>query len=165
MNNKGFTLIEVLLAVFITAVGVLALYNGISYSYNSMQKAKDKFTAAYLAQEGVEIVKSIRDSNYKAGNNWNSNLIGCLTSSYGCRADYNDYLLTANASEAESQIKLKTETGSFYSYDTGDDSIFTRKIELTSLSSNEILIQITVYWGDEEFLLEEIIYNWKNRAV
>jgi len=161
MNKKGFTLIEVLLAVFVTTVGILALYNGISYSYNSIQKAKDKITAAYLGQEGIEIVKSIRDSNYVAENTWNTNLTTC-SGSYGCRADYDDYTLTVNTNEALSKTLLKIDATHFYNYATGSDTIFSRKIVITSLDSNKIKVSVIVYWGSNEFLIEEILYNWRN---
>lgn len=160
MNKKGFTLIEVLLAVFITTVGILALYNGISYSYNSIQKAKDKFTAAYLGQEGIEIVKSIRDSNYKAGSDWDLNLTSC-SGVYGCRAEYDDYTLTVNTGEDESKTLLKVADSSLYNYSIGDDSYFSRKIVITTIDSESKLISVTVCWGSNEFLIEEIIYNWR----
>ena len=71
--------------MFIITVAVLGLYNGISYSFNSIEKAKDKFIAAYLAEEGIELVKNIRDSNFVAKkDDWKEGLTNCAI---GCKMD------------------------------------------------------------------------------
>jgi Tfp pilus assembly protein PilV len=62
-NKKisGFTLIETLVAISIFTMSVLAvmavLANGISYT----TYAKTKMTATYLAQEGIEYMRNLRD--------------------------------------------------------------------------------------------------------
>lgn len=160
MNKKGFTLIEVLLSMFIITVAVLGLYNGINYSYNSIEKAKEKFTAAYLAEEGVELAKNVRDSNFVAGSeDWLNGLRGC-TSSYGCRMDYDDIGLTVNNSAGEKTPLLINSNG-FYNYNAGTQTIFSRKIVMTTTSDpNKVKISVTVYFADQNFLLEQYLYNW-----
>ncbi len=69
---KGFTLIETLVAVTIVTVAV----SGAIFSANSAmvaaQVSRDRLTASYLAQEGVEYVRAMRDDaflqEYHAGN-------------------------------------------------------------------------------------------------
>lgn len=160
MNKRGFTLLEVLLAVFIIMVGLLSLYGAINYSYSSVQKTKDRFTAAYLAQEGIEIVKNIRDSNFVAESNWTLGLTSC-SSIYGCRADYNDYELTQNTDEDDASIPLYVNDNGFYNYDYGDYTVFSRRIFIEADGGEKLDISVVVNWGDNEFLLEESLYNWK----
>ncbi|MDD4661833.1 MAG: prepilin-type N-terminal cleavage/methylation domain-containing protein [Candidatus Pacebacteria bacterium] len=161
MNNKGFTLIEVLLAVFIITVAVLGLYNGINYSYRSVESAKEIFVASYLAEEGVELVKNIRDSNFVTeGATWTNGLLSC-SSSYGCRMDYNDSALTVNNSDADSKIALWTDANGFYNYvASGTKTIFARKIVITN-EVTRLKVVVTVYYGDEEFILQQYLYDWK----
>ncbi|HOI59980.1 MAG TPA: prepilin-type N-terminal cleavage/methylation domain-containing protein [Candidatus Pacearchaeota archaeon] len=161
MNNKGFTLIEVLLSVFIITVAVLGLYNGINYSYNSIEKAKEKFTAAYLAEEGIELVKNLRDSNFVSNKaDWLSGLTGCA-SSYGCRMDHDDSSLTANIDSTQEKTLLWIDANGFYNYTaTGTQTIFSRKILITTISADKIKVSVTVYYGDQYFLLEQYLYNW-----
>jgi len=154
MNNKGFSLIEVLLSVFIITVAVLGLYNGINYSYNSIEKAKDKFVASYLAEEGIELVKNLRDSNYIASLAWNNGLTACTV---GCRIDANDSALDATTPTTP----LLIDANGFYSYNSGTQTIFSRKIVITSIETYKIKVSVTVYYGDEEFLLEQYLYDWK----
>ena len=161
MSNKGFTLIEVLLSVFIITVAVLGLYNGISYSFNSIEKAKDKFVAAYLAEEGIELVKNIRDSNFVANKtDWKEGLTVC-SGSYGCRIDYNDASLITNANSTEEKAPLWIDNG-FYNYTaSGIKTIFSRKIAISDVNADKIKVSIVVYYDNEEFLLEQYLYNWK----
>lgn len=160
MNNKGFTLIEVLLSVFIITVAVLGLYNGINYSYNSIEKAKEKFIAAYLAEEGIELAKNVRDSNFvKNNDDWLDGLRECVFI-YGCRMDYDDVDLIANSSTQEKTPLLIDDDG-FYNYSTGTQTIFSRKIVMTTTDDpDKIKISVTVYYDDQDFLLEQYLYNW-----
>jgi len=154
MNNKGFTLIEVLLSVFIITVAVLGLYNGINYSYNSIEKAKEKFIAAYLAEEGIELVKNLRDSNFVTGSAWNNGLTICAA---GCKMDADDAVLDAVTPTAF----LLIDSSGYYSYNAGGtQTIFSRKITITSINADKIKVSASVYYGDQEFLLEQYLYNW-----
>ncbi|MFA7142009.1 MAG: prepilin-type N-terminal cleavage/methylation domain-containing protein [Candidatus Paceibacterota bacterium] len=154
MRIKGFTLIEVLLSVFIITVAVLGLYNGISYAFNSIEKAKDQFIAAYLAEEGVEIVKNLRDSNFVASKNWKEGLGSCTN---GCRADYKSTSLETNTPDK----KLLINDHGYYNYTEGDETPFSRKITITDEGTDKIRVEAEVLYGDHKFLLRRYLYNWK----
>ena len=55
-NLKAFTLIEILIVVFIFGVGILAVLRLLTYSIDMRVKAN------FLAKEGLEIAYNIRDS-------------------------------------------------------------------------------------------------------
>lgn len=61
-KNKGFTLIEVLVAIFIliTAVVVPLTIGSKAYAYSNF--VRDQSTASYLAQEAVEYIRLQRDN-------------------------------------------------------------------------------------------------------
>jgi len=73
-NSKGFTIMEVIVAIFILTIGVIGVYALITQTVSISTFSRDEMTAAYLAQEGVEIVRNIRDSNYINGQTWDKNL-------------------------------------------------------------------------------------------
>jgi prepilin-type N-terminal cleavage/methylation domain-containing protein len=73
-NYKGFTLIEVVVAVFILTIGVLAIFNVVQNITVYSRVSSSKLTAVYLAQEGIELVRNQRDSNWLAGDSWDLNL-------------------------------------------------------------------------------------------
>ena len=60
----GFTILELIVAIFVMTVGVLGAYAVVQQIivYNSISSSR--LTAAYLAQEGIELVRNIRDTNW-----------------------------------------------------------------------------------------------------
>ncbi|MDI6602665.1 MAG: hypothetical protein QME57_00905 [Patescibacteria group bacterium] len=77
LNGKfltGFTFIEVMIAIFVLTIGVLGVFTAIQNITFSSQINFSKLTATYLVQEGIELVRNQRDSNWLAGDPWDSNL-------------------------------------------------------------------------------------------
>ncbi len=71
LNNKAmpagrqaFTLLESILAIFIVTMGTGGIFVLVNQNILSANSAKSKLVAAYLAQEGMEITRNIRDSNF-----------------------------------------------------------------------------------------------------
>jgi len=59
---SGFTLVETLVAIAIFTVSILAVMAVLANSISDTNYAKKKITAAYLAQEGIEYVRKMRDT-------------------------------------------------------------------------------------------------------
>lgn len=182
MNNKGFTLIELVIAIFILAVAIIGVYNAFSTVVVLTTGASSRFTAAYLAQEGIEIVRNMRDNNWlKMGEypetTWTDGLLGWEN---GCEADYK----TGTLSDARggltdfggdgNYLNIKDNDG-FYSYDsTGSFSAtkFKRKITITPdpVDTDVLKVSVLVTWKEKEeegcepagycIEVEEYLYNW-----
>src|SRR3989338_6334728 len=80
--SKGFSLVEVLLAVSVFGLLVTGLIGGLIYGQQSTAIAGMRSRVAMLADEGLEAVRNIRDENFSnltdgtyglttAGNQWN----------------------------------------------------------------------------------------------
>lgn len=63
-KNKSFTLLEAIITVFVISVGVLAAYAAVQQIFSYTFFAKSKLTAAYLAKEGIENIRNMRDTNW-----------------------------------------------------------------------------------------------------
>ena len=79
-NIRGFTLVETLVAIGILSISILATFTVVQNSLQNSVIAKDRITAFYLAQEGVEFIKNIRDQNALnflngASTNWLTGLV------------------------------------------------------------------------------------------
>ena len=88
----GFTLIEVLVSIFIVTIGAFAVFALTSRTITISGGVNSRFVALYLAQEGIELVRNTRDTNFlefhKSGTgNWDDGFGACAS---GCQADYND---------------------------------------------------------------------------
>lgn len=100
MNSKlstGFTLIETMIAVTILTFAVAGPMFTASRAIIAVQNARDQLTASYLAQEGIEYMRWMRDneylSAYRAGGAdvsstaWNAFLSGAGSASIAqCRS-------------------------------------------------------------------------------
>ena len=81
-SQRGFSLVEVLLAVSIFGLIVTGLIGGLIYGQQSTALAGQRARAVMLADEGLEAVRNIRDENFSnltdgpfglttTGNQWN----------------------------------------------------------------------------------------------
>lgn len=157
---KGFTLIEVLAAMFIMLMGTVGVFGLIARTVAFNSSVNSQLVASYLAQEGLEIVRNMRDANFLAihkgaGGQWNNGLTSCVA---GCGADYNDVVL---GSFQETPLKL---SNGLYTYDAGTDTMFTRKITIDSATTDLLKVSVDVSWQDKgntrRVLGATELYNW-----
>ena len=173
IRKKGFTLIEALFAVFIIGVGLMAIILAITQILNLSSYSASKLTAAYLAQEGIEIVRNVRDTNwlqarfipvpYDDGLSQN-----CFS---GCIADYRHSYgpdqLNPVLPPFTNQF-LKIDANGFYNYTVGTPTKFQRIITMTQPSSDERNVTVEVRWSGRgcpktscTFSVQENLYNWR----
>lgn len=143
--RKGFTLIEVLAAVFVVVMGVVGVFGLVTRTVSSTSFVNSQLVASYLVQEGLEIVRNIRDANFLkihkgVGGQWNDGLTACAA---GCGADYNDVAL---GSFQDTFLKLNN---GFYTYDAGTDTILKRKIIIDSVTTDVLKVSVDVSWQDK----------------
>lgn len=157
--GKAFTLIEVLLAVFLIALGVLGAFALLGQTLAFTTLSADRLQASYLAQEGIEIVRNIRDSNWLEQVNdpsipWSDGL-----GPGDWEADYDDQGLTSFGDRY-----LKINAG-FYNYDSGTETKFKRKITITPNGADILEVQVLVSWQERgkshQVSVQENLYNWK----
>ncbi|MFA5169535.1 MAG: prepilin-type N-terminal cleavage/methylation domain-containing protein [Candidatus Paceibacterota bacterium] len=161
LKNKGFSLLETLIAVTIVVIGALGVFSAVAKYSTLTQNEKDSLVAAYLCQEGIEITKNIRDTNWIEGaGSWKDGLTGC---SSGCEIDFNDSALSAFS--ADDYLYIDNSTG-LYEYKTSPGSedietFYTREITITEVGDDELDIQVSVVWPGHNMIVKQNIYNWR----
>jgi len=69
-NTKGFSIIEVMIAIFVFAFGLTSVFAMLSWSIRMSDYSRNLIIASHLADEQLELFKNIRDSNYKKWQQW-----------------------------------------------------------------------------------------------
>ncbi len=64
-SKRGFTLVELIIAITVLVIGVVAVF-GLSFFAIQLNRSNvERLQALELAREGMEMVRNIRDSNWK----------------------------------------------------------------------------------------------------
>ncbi|EKE19313.1 MAG: hypothetical protein ACD_9C00051G0003 [uncultured bacterium] len=170
-SKNGFSLIEVLITLMILSVGISAITALMTGNIRTTVNAKNQIIASELAQEGIEMVRNIRESNIVAGRDSFTNLMHTTTINQTlCRIDYDDDVLTwkiddaANCNQGAAGLgagnyRLYLKNG-FYSHDsTGSSTKFARRMVFsqqdengdpdTSANPYRILVRSIVSWDDQ----------------
>jgi len=168
MKNKGFTMVESLVAVTILVLVVVGTSGAIQTGISSYIFSKDQIIAFYLAQEGFEQIRNIRDGNRlnNPPDPWLTGIsIPCPFGEY-CRVDSiaNEVVYCGTQPESCPMLNQDAET-KFFGYTLGwPPSIFKREIMLTQINANEISIETTVYWSkglvSRQFTARENLLNY-----
>jgi prepilin-type N-terminal cleavage/methylation domain-containing protein len=166
MNKKGFTLIEMVVSVFLITVAVVGVVQITTKYIQQTKFEKESYVAALLGQEGIEIIKNIRDTNWvDVDPTWNNGLTTC---SAGCEIDMTfnaeTPVFTAWSAPGTSlYIENSTKLYKYISSPGVNDvkSIYTRKITIDSATSDILKIIVDVYWRGNTTTVKEDIYNWK----
>lgn len=67
----AFSIIEVLIGIFIFSLGLVSIYALIVSSLTINDRNKNSIIASHLAREQIELFRNIRDTNYKNLKVWN----------------------------------------------------------------------------------------------
>lgn len=174
--NKGFTIIELVISVSILSVAVIGIYASFSMMSVLSTEMSDRLTASYLAQEGLEIVRNIRDTNWMSEDlgtrNWDEGLLVC-ENEFGCEVEYKTNGSAENPAYPwqERFLTISPEAG-FYGYSSGTETKFKRKITINATLAPHILrVKAEVFWASkptiinplgvqESVVVEDILYNW-----
>ena len=167
---EGFTLLEVIVSVFMVTVGLLGVMSLLQRTISSVSLSSSRLTAGYLAQEGIEIIRNVRDTNWlqarTASSTWDEGLINC--GGAGIVADYNH---SYGPNQLDSVFPcysdqfLNVDSNGFYGYSSGTQTKFKRKILITAVDSDTQNVLVQISWTEKgasfAVSVRENLYNWR----
>jgi type II secretory pathway pseudopilin PulG len=180
-QNKGFTLVEALVAISILMVAIVTPMTIAQNGLSSAMYSKDQMTASFLAQDAIEYIKNKRDEigvqkdplAGKALGEWIgvSGYFATCFQANGCKIDTVNN--NVSAFNNEKLVVSRDVTGFlYYGYSAGDTSKFTRQIFIKSPAvdlgnQDEAVIRVIVSWQNggniETVEIKNFIYNyWEN---
>jgi Tfp pilus assembly protein PilV len=175
-HSRAFTLVETLVAIAIIMVVLAAPFHTAEEAIEASYISRDELTADSLAQEAVEYVRSIRDSDYlwdvahPGSVTWLAGLdgtasagsVGTFTANCianACVVDpIHQVVDQCSGSNCASWGPLDLGTAAYtypYIYNQAGASAsniasrFSRTIRLTTISPNEVEVTVTVIWVTE----------------
>lgn len=171
--RSGFTLVETLVAISIFSLSILGLLSVLSQGIADINYAKQRMVAEYLAQEGIEYVRNMRDtytlyhpaSGQDGWDDFVAKLAPCVAATCGFDTE-------KSALEAGSVFQCPPEncnlfhSGGAYrlSIYGGTDSGFRRRIQVSQVTADEIQVYSRVDWvqgsGSQEVTFYESLFNW-----
>lgn len=181
VSERGLTVIEAIVAVTILGAALVSIALVATRSLGLAQAGRNQLIAANLAQEGIEIIRSIRDTNWIENNKTDGADCAALNWREGlCNGDWRvDYTTAATATSllafgANPVLNLDAATG-LYSYSAGAPTIFKRKITLAdeaALTGKQMRLTAEVRWlgpggtlcqdspQEKCLTVEDRLFNW-----
>jgi prepilin-type N-terminal cleavage/methylation domain-containing protein len=184
-NNKAFTLIETIIAIFILVIAVTGPMAAAQNSLKASFLARDQVVAFYLAQDVIEYVKNQRDRSvlgspskklidsslgYVRGKNSNTYKIYSIDSSgssSNCDTINPNNNTISDAKETGSCANpLKRNNDGYFRIDGNDDTKYRRLVSVKEIRDDEYEIVVEVMWDQNLFLTErkvtvqENIFDW-----
>jgi len=190
-KNKGFTLVETLIAIAIFSMSIIALMSVLATGIADTSYAKNKIIASYLAEEGIEYIRNMRDTYITYSptpvQGWNNFKLKILqqphcqsVSGIGC--SFTDSLNNYDLSSLQTSANfISCSSGSgcslyfsntlgknSYSYlPTTINSGFTRKMMFTESTNNPLELKVIsiVSWSKNSInynvIFSDNLLRWK----
>jgi Tfp pilus assembly protein PilV len=178
-SHKGYSLVEVMVAITILMLSILGPITIAVKSYQSAQYARQQTTAFFLAQEGITAVNTIRNNSAATGYTdasfdpwaWTSDplISACFTAS-GCGMDFRDESIMSNVVRCSDQEACRllfnqSAPRAVYQHVSGEASPYRRVIRMQFANPEEILVESAVAWdskllgGSQEVRLSTSLFH------
>lgn len=181
-HTQGQLFVEVIVALGLVSIGMLSIFGVLARSVSVNRLIADRFTATYLASEGIEIAKNILDANIiksVAQNQavaWNAG----FANAGDYEIDYRSFALTPKVGQGAPLSFGKPSpnaTYEIYGYNlaSGAPTPFLRTIHIEPIrnkSGDQIGVKVlsAVHWTSRgglafDIAAEDDFYNWRPAGV
>ena len=172
LNNNGQILLEIILATLIGTIIIGAAASLIVVNQKSSQLSEQKITAIFLAQEGVESLKSINENNWHwiflppdgAGD---KDISKGDANIYCLKIDtiQNEWSLTNNLTDCDINVNgiIYARKINIYNADRedDDDENITETGGIEDPSTQKVKITVSYQMG-ENIIIEKYLTRWRN---
>lgn len=172
-KQNGFTLLETVVALGVIMAAIVGPYalatRGLAHTIGN----KNRLAGLYLAQEGIELVRFIRENNVLVGIPWDGE-DGVENSNEIREGTWQISVLDVRLAVFGGSPLLYDSALSLYNHSSGDPSIFTRSITIQKPPStptegiplsDQIRVISQVSWTEgtqtRSVSLDQIFYNWQ----
>ncbi|TSC91785.1 MAG: hypothetical protein CEN90_249 [Parcubacteria group bacterium Licking1014_17] len=158
---------EVLVASFVISTVLAGTFSIFSMNRNIALRTRHSFIASGLAQEGIEVVRNLRDSDWIAGRDFGSFGSSQRVIDGNYTVAWSSQELTPLAASEESALYLNRSLNAYvHNSGNSDKTIYNREVSITTgTSGSEKIVIVTVWWLEKsdnrmEIRAEEHLYDW-----
>jgi len=158
LKPDGFTLVEILISLLIFGLVITPIMYILTTNLSSATSVRNSYVASGLAQEGMEVVRNMRDTGWFAGASFGDSIPDGTF-----RVQWNS---TALIPLGLNPNLLEDSSNGLYSYDVGSRTIFNRTVDISTVVSNvEKRVVVTISWIErglpKSINAEEHLFNWR----
>jgi len=172
-NNKAFSLLEVSLAMGIIVIGILGVFSLVIQNVQVQSINKNYLIASMLAQEGIELVRNKRDSNWMDTDkpDWYE---GITDGDNNFTVDFNNNGVFDFSVDDISSARLYLDSDNFYTHKSSGNTLtpFSRLISISDftdkngdLKEDVFKVSSRVEWEIQgkhfNYVAETLLYNWR----
>lgn len=162
-TRNAFSLIEIMIVLFIVSLGLVGILSLIVQSIQSSDYNKKNLIAYQLSQEGIELVRRYRDSNWKKDFDFDYGLDLEVDVKRSFCFDYNDSEPVLSSKPCD----LNLDDNDFYVHEVvGPSSGYSRIINIELLNEGEAMRVVSeVFFSDRadsesSYATETLLYDW-----
>lgn len=169
-ERGGFTLLETIVALALIVSAMAGPFTLATRGVFAAKFSRSKVVALNLGQEGIELIRHMREGNVLGGFDWRG-LSGpcparCMRLSDGA---YQPDVYTAAAGSTPplstgSPMRFDDSAG-LYSQVSGTATPFTRVVSIATPAADQMRVTATVTWTESniqrQVRLETVLYNWR----
>jgi Tfp pilus assembly protein PilV len=185
-TKSGFTLIETIVALGILMTGALGPLLLVKENLSASRDAKDRLIASFLAQEGIEMVRSVVSNSLADDEAWLINIAAgpgdpCRAPARSCIVDVTQpptFVGRANTFRVcspQNGANVCQNNGTVYQNATSflyrqsdpapgagwNATKFSRWIDVDEVEvGKRAVVTVTVMWDNKSVVLSEEIYRW-----
>lgn len=180
ISPKGFTLIETVISVALLGFAIVGPMTLSSSSIRASRDSRMHLEAIHLAEEGVEVIRNIRDNNSAPdptpnGSAWRTSLAAC---NGGCAVNalshngfgvWGSFAISPCTGGTCEVVKYDSNTGTYFQNPSGgasQNSPFRRRVVTTDISPRQTRITSVVSYPSvygniiRYATATDDIYNW-----
>lgn len=163
-NNSGISILEVVVAILIITIGLVGVLSLVIQNIQVQYVNKNVLIASGLAQEGLELVRNVRDLNWLTPDYaWDKDIVGdgTYTIDYGGRGSI---INVSGINDAATRLYI--DSNGFYTH-TSLNNVPTNFYRLITviINANYLDIKCAIRWQDgaenHDYTAETYLYNWR----
>ncbi len=172
-KNSGFSLLESVVAIFIVSMALVSILAVSQTTIRAQTINKNAIVASMLAQEGLELVRNVRDTNWRSlppAANWYDNIVHDGTYTIYSKPSDNSIIIddTPDAISDSGCLLYQDANGYYVHSAAGTATIYRRLITIDNYSSYTTdhylkvtcLVQAQAPGNVYTYKASTILYDW-----